>query len=513
MNIAARTLLTAAALSLAALSPAQAQGQETPAAAPSMADQRDWSAALRQDATALHDIISDSHPGMHDPLNPGFRANVEEGLALALRRAETTTDAGGWWWALRAYVASFNDGHVQMGLKDGAFGFPTRWPGFLTVYRGGDQVVADRQEGDPAAPPLGARLVDCDGVGAETLAEQRIGQFRGRWFLEAQHAQLGDWMFMNASNPWITEMRECRFESDGRMRSYALNWRAIEAADLSARRTRLAQRAFPEFGFKTMDDGGLWLSMPSFNGQPGSEAYTALTAILEEARTRQDALRTAPFVVLDVRGNGGGSSHWSGDLATLMWGIGWRLAHNPPSSDAVEWRASDANIDVIAGFVDELKTANGSPELIAWGEQAVAGMRAARDAGQVYWRWEPETNPEDAAAEAELIAAAKTNPMQGRVFILTDSACGSACLDAVDSWKAAGAVQIGRETTADTVYMEVRGADLPSGLAQIGVPMKVYRGRARGNNEPHRPAHVFDGDMTDDAALLAWVRTLAAGQP
>jgi hypothetical protein len=83
-------------------------------------------------------------------------------------------------------------------------------------------------------------------------------------------------------------------------------------------------------------------------------------------------------------------------------------------------------------------------------------------------------------------------------------------LDAVDLWKAAGAIQVGRETSADTVYMDVREADLPSGLAQLAIPMKVWRGRQRGNNEPQRPAHVFDGDMTDTRALQAWIRTLPA---
>lgn len=100
--------------------------------------------------------------------------------------------------------------------------------------------------------------------------------------------------------------------------------------------------------------------------------------------------------------------------------------------------------------------------------------------------------------------------MKGNVFVLTDFRCGSACLDAVDLWKTLGAVQIGRETNADTVYMELRETALPSGLAKVWVPMKVYRGRGRGNNEPQVPAHVFAGGMADEQALRAWVQGLAA---
>jgi hypothetical protein len=98
--------------------------------------------------------------------------------------------------------------------------------------------------------------------------------------------------------------------------------------------------------------------------------------------------------------------------------------------------------------------------------------------------------------------------VRGPVYVLTDPVCASACLDAVDLWTALGAIQIGRETSADTVYMDVRPAALPSGLASLVIPMKVWRGRLRGNNEPHRPAHLFEGDITDSAALQAWVRTL-----
>ena len=494
-----KRFLTAGVACLALASAAQAQ--DGPADAPQPMDQpRDWSATLVQDATALHDIMVDSHPGTHDPLNPEFRARLDQGLAAALERAKTTTDVGGWWWALRAYVASFQDGHVQIGMTQRDFGFPTRWPGFLTVYRGADQVVASRDEADADAPPLGARLIDCDGVDAETLAEQRIGQFRGRWFLEAIQTRFGDWMFINADNPWQTEMKACRFEADGATKTYALNWRV---ADLNERRAQLMQSTRPDFALKHFDDGGFWISTPTFNGDPSSENYSELTALIADMKAKQEALRAAPYVVLDLRGNGGGSSHWSQLMAQILWGDDWMTAHPEPAIEAVEWRASDGNIAEISAFLDKLRATNGQPELIAWAEDAINGMTAAKAAGQIYWRSANDEEPVDAAPPPPA-----PQLMAGRVYVLTDSSCGSACLDAVDLWKTVGAVQVGRETSADTVYMEIREPVLPSGLAQIAVPMKVYRGRARGNNEPQRPQYVIEGDMSDDASLLASIRRL-----
>ena len=496
-----KRFLTAGAACLAMASAAQAQ--EAPANAPKPMDlPRDWSATLTQDATGLHDIMIDSHPGVHDPLNPAFKPRLEEGLTVALERARTTTDAGGWWWALRAYVASFEDGHVGINITQPNYGFPTRLPGFLTIYRGADQVVADREHADDATPPLGVRLIDCDCVAAEALAEQRIGQFRGRWFLEAQRTLYGDWQFLSAQNPWIGEMRQCRFEADGATKTYALNWHATPE-DIYARRARLAQRAATDFGLKHFDDGGFWISTPSFNGDPASETHAKLTALIADMKAKQDALRLAPYVVLDLRGNGGGSSHWSQLMAEVLWGDAWMAAHPEPAIEAVEWRASDGNIAEISAFLDKLRATNGQPELITWAEDAINGMKAAQAAGQVYWRSANDEKPADAAPPPPA-----PQLMAGRVYVLTDSSCGSACLDAVDLWKTAGALQVGRETSADTVYMEIREPVLPSGLAQIAVPMKVYRGRARGNNEPQRPQYVIDGDMSDDAALLASIRRL-----
>lgn len=470
-----------------------------------MTAQRDWGQALRADATAIHDAIIDSHPGVYDEQNPGFRAQVDRGLVEAETRAATTTDAGGWWWALRAYVATFDDGHVQLGLSDQqGSGFPTRWPGFLTAYRNGQAVVATAVEDEAGLPPVGARLQDCDGVPADRLAAERIGVFRGRWFLESQRLQFGDWLFMNASNPFTPEMRECRFEVDGATRAYALDWRPIESGPLSERRNAANRRGNYEFGMRRLDSGAFWLSMPSFDGTPDGEPARALTALLAEAEASQNELRAARYVVLDLRGNGGGSSHWSERLALTLWGDRYLRQNSLPPIEAIEWRASEANLAAIREFEAELTAAGATDddERMRWARLIIAGMEDARAAGQPYWR------DREGPVEHGPAAALFLSPVRGPVYVLTDAGCGSACLDAVDVWKAAGAIQVGRETSADTVYMDIREQALPTGLARMWIPMKVWRGRARGNNEPQRPVHAYDGDLTDTAAVEAWIAGL-----
>lgn len=76
--------------------------------------------------------------------------------------------------------------------------------------------------------------------------------------------------------------------------------------------------------------------------------------------------------------------------------------------------------------------------------------------------------------------------------------------------KALGAVQIGQEASADTVYMETRSERLPSARVAGRVPMKVYRGRVRGNNETAVPEHVWAGALSYTVEIKAWVARLDA---
>lgn len=470
------------------------------------AGDRNWGEALRADATAIRDAVIDSHPGVHDADNPDFGGKVEAAYAEALARVEQTSDQGGWWWALRAFTASFDDGHVQLATTAGS-GFPSRWPGFLTAYRGDDQIVLTRDETRDDTPPLGARLVGCDDMSAEALAEERIGRFRGRWFLKSQRVRFGDWQFINASNPWTPEMRRCRFEIDGEPRDFDLSWSPVEASELSRRRAALSPAPSTAFRLRMLEDRGpVWISLPSFDGDPESDAYKALRPLIRTAGEQQPVLRAAPYVVLDLRGNGGGSSHWSQELARILWGDEWLAAHPTPPIQGIEWRASADNLAAIQAYLDDWTAEGAEPSRIGWAQAIVDGMTAARAEGRPTW-FDRHDPPVDATPAP---ATAPTSPMRGRVYVVTDPICASACLDAVDLWKAAGAIQVGAETSADTLYMDIREAPLATGMAKLWIPMKVWRGRARGNNEPQRPHYPFDGDLGDDAAVAAFIADLDA---
>jgi hypothetical protein len=75
-----------------------------------------------------------------------------------------------------------------------------------------------------------------------------------------------------------------------------------------------------------------------------------------------------------------------------------------------------------------------------------------------------------------------------------------------------GTQLVGMDTSGDGLLMEVRDQDLPSGLSRVILPLKVYRGRARGALEAYRADVTYDG-VWDDLPVRAWVIELVTQTP
>ncbi|MDP2260557.1 MAG: S41 family peptidase [Caulobacter sp.] len=488
----------AVAMLLAVAGAAGAEDSPAPVAAPA-----DWGQALVEDARAFHDMIADSHPGPVDRGNPGFNSLLEAGLRTALERAKTADSYEDWYFALQAYAASFDDGHLSLsGYAPMGHAWRAEWPGFLTGLREGRHTVVFSR--DPAAPPIGAVLASCGGQAADAFAADNVGRGAGRWALASRRAAYAPTLFVDQKNPYVTRPSACVFEVGGAARTYHLTWRdlpdAVRDEGFAAARsprftTPVELRAFGR-------DGGLWIGLGSFRSEAASEEGRQLTALQAAVEAGAADIRQAPLVVFDLRGNNGGSSSWINGLVRTLWGREWVDAKQP-ASQQVEWRPSQANIDQIVAYHGLL---GDNPDTKRWLGLIEAGLREALARGRPLWR------QTDGEAEAPGSAAAPTTPMKARVYVLTDYGCASACLDAVDVLKALGAVQVGQETSGDTVYMEVRYAPLPGGRVKAGVPMKVYRGRVRGNNETAVPDHAWTGALGDTAGLEAWITTIDAAR-
>jgi hypothetical protein len=463
------------------------------------APEADWSARTAADARAFHAEQADSHPGPVNPADPGFAARLDGAREKALRRAALVSTPGGYLATLREMVASFNDGHMYVGFGEN-LPVTGNWPGFITAWRDGELIVTYAQPG-MQAPATGDRVIVCDGRPPTVLGAELVAPWQGSWALAAQREQQGWRVFFDQSNPFTRRPEICRFATSSGPRDVALSWRP-EPKGFRATVTRVNSAARAPFAVRRFGDG-LWVSAGSFAGD-GRPADKALPALVKHLAAEGQLARTAPVLVLDLRGNSGGSSDWGVQMARIVWGEApvARLRITKGANVHVDWRPSSRNVATLAEFCTPLleKPNDASADVVRWCKASLDGMKAANAKNAPLWR-----EPDDPAAAPP----AATPPLRTRpTFVLVDGACGSACLDTVDLWTGIGAKVIGRTTSADSNYMEVRSAALPSGLGEFSVPMKVYSGRPRGSGVPVEPLHHFDGDMGDTAALEAWVATL-----
>lgn len=463
---------------------------------------RDWGETLREDATAMHHAIASSHPGMVNPDDPQFAPRNEAQYELARERAETADSFADYFYAMQHYLAAFDDGHLGFGVYGSTPDLEVNWPGFIARDDGDRGLVVTLAE-PWSGVPVGARIVSCDGRDAFQIGDDRIGARFGRWELASQRALFGAEVMIDTGNPYVRPIGHCVFETPGGGLAVALEWRA-GGPDFYSRYNLFAVPERRAIGMRRLDDGSYWITLPTFNGNPESDAGRALGALLSQIAGQADALRLAPAIVFDLRGNGGGSSQWSARIAEALWGAGaFRHAPEPPMT--VVWRASEGNVQALRDGLQE-RDANGnlSSESREWFQRSIAGLEAAIARGDDRWIIEPDVH----AGPDSPVEAPPYHPPDGTVLVLTDEMCMSACLDAVDLWVRLGATPIGRETGADTVYMETRDVRMPSGLGGMSLPMKFYIGRERGHNQSVAPVHRFDGDMNNTAAIEAWVATL-----
>ena len=463
---------------------------------------RDWSETLREDARALHEAIATSHPGMINPDDPGFSANNDTQLAAALEHAETADSFADYFYAMQRYTAAFNDSHMGYGVFGSTPDLEVKWPGFIARDDGNRGLKVTRSE-DWSGVPVGSSVTHCDGLSAYELGASRIGKRFGRWTLGSQRHRYGAFVFVDYGDPYVDPITTCEFETPEGSKTVPLDWRS--GGDDFYRRMDLFNFGEPaKIGMQEMEDGSYWVTLPTFTGNPGDPRSAQLRALLDEMAEQADALRNAPAIVLDLRGNGGGSGNRAHEIANVIWGQqAYRRFPEPPMT--VVYRASP---QILASLEEtyERRDKNGGLEdsIRAFYERMISQIGEAVAKGEDRLVFEPNLDawpkPGDPVPEF--------TPPAAQVFFLTDAICMSACLDAVDLWGRFGGVHIGQETGADTVYLEVRSVVMPSRIGSTSMPMKYFKGRERGHNETVIPDHVYEGNLGDNDAVETWVTAL-----
>jgi hypothetical protein len=472
---------------------AQAQRPTSAAARPSQVS-APWAAMAEMDLQAIHDLLAANHPGPVDPQNPAYAVWLKKGLALAQAKAQNAAAYPDYQRALRFYLNGFRDGHIG-----GSFTMePNRltWPGFLVRRYDADgkvRVAFAREGGSVAA---GAELVSCDGKPVEALMAERLDPYW--WNADIPHARWATLpnLFVVHPSDAAWRMKSCTFADGGEPKTIPLAWTSDPRATVNGYLEKVAPPP-KQLGLRQI--GNIWfVTIPSFNYS--GEGAAGIKALIEELNAKSPALRQAK-VVLDVRGNGGGNSSWGSQIASSLWGdaLVRRVAN---SFDwTVDWRVSPDNLAHLESIVDRNRKDGVLQAAESW-EKARNLMVEAQAKGLSLAR--------DPRPPARSEGAKPANPVSGRIFLLTDGACASACLDFADLVRRLpNATHIGLPTSADAIYIDNTGKLLPSGLFFLSYSLKVYRSRVRANNQWYEPQVRWPGGEMTDQALARWIGQLS----
>jgi hypothetical protein len=462
----------------------------------------DWATTFRDDLLAARRIILESHPGPVDTLNPGFGEWLDAGFEQQMALVEFVDTADAYVYAMLKFVGGFRDGHL--GIRFDVDRDPARWPGFFTSWQNGVVVI---HTVDPALVPelaIGDQLRSCDDQSAEILVRQRVFDFQYDPALPANWVPAAARAFVDLGNPFVGVPKRCVFVRKDREFELDLEWREISWDDRRNDYSAARGRTRPEVGLYVPEPDVYWLQASTFGPNEAQVAkYEDAFRQLREVRT------TAKLVVLDLRGNDGGSSMWADLFAEALW-------HELPDGgekdlEYVEWRVSDGNIaywETVPSIIR--KQFGDSHSAVGWSNHVLRNLATSLKDGRDLWRETPVDGEQDSKnAPTTENSNPATPKYEGLVVVLTDTTCGSACLDAMSLLtKVSTVIHLGSVTSADTQYMEARPAPLPSGLATLVIPIKVYRGRVRPDGGYFTPAFRFEGLHWTDEALRTWVLSL-----
>lgn len=473
-------------LSVALLTATAASGQESAA--------RHWSALTLIDVEAAHRMLAEDHPGAAPEVgDTGFQTRLAAAYAAAVRRAALVESYEGYQAVLSGLAVGLGDKHVWSRplFASESLG----WAGLLVARRGGSWVVA-RDEDKDARPSLeGAKLVSCDGVAIDRLAEERLGGYRIVWSVEAQRVQRAQWLLLDDGNPFLNRPRTCLFDESGMRRTEVLEWRPIARTDLTAKVSALATRGSAGFGLRKVGDGW-WIALESLSEKA--------VPVVDSVRAQAATLRAAPFVVLDMRGNGGGNSQYGQLIADALLGAPESPARPAaPGACGKVWRVSERNFRQLAYYRDTLGPRMGKEALEQFTREYDV-MATARAKGERFTG--PPRCPGGPAAAGPAIIHARA---RGRIVLLTDNSCFSSCLLVTEMFRRRGALHVGEATDANTNYMEVREDRLPSGLSMFST-LQAVAPASPSQVGPFAPEIVFEGRIADTAGLEAWVQELVA---
>lgn len=487
-------LLTAASALVMTLSAAAAHAQ-------------DFRALAQQDLVKAEEEIRQNHPALTTPgvESQAFRRWLDTGLAQAQGFVGRVNSGDSHAYLMRYYANGFRDPSVRIDPTFDLLGpyFATSWAGVTTGWRDGKYVVTHVQPGVRRAPPVGAVVMECNGIPVEEFARDKLDLWEGDLNTEAGRVYSAPYLLWNRNNPFTRGVPQtCKFQPNGRGRGRDFE---LQIQPVSPPTMEAAYRA------TVFMPGAQPLAVEDVNGRP----WVRVNTLADEADWRTfnaqlegavETLRGPNGFVLDLRAASQDeytSLRRAYGVANRIWSPEYTVSRQP-AAESITYRATPDNrawfADTLARMEGDAAFAAENPAVIEETRAVVEAFDAALAAGQDTFSLQGRPAPADTGA---------ANPVQGPVVVLVDQGCAGACLDLLDLVTQLPNVRVvGTPTSGGSIFVEPTLLRLPSNYADLEYGHKAWTGRARGHLQPINPTTVYTGNPADENAVKAWVATL-----
>jgi hypothetical protein len=480
-----------ALLAMAMLSMAGAHAQDVLVA-------QSWQALAAADSAAALKLIEENHPGAAPELgDKQFLDMLARARTHVAERLPKVSTFGGYNALMNGMAADFEDGHIRSSARAGWL--VRNWAGIIPVRRGGKWMVGLHEAAAGEPDVSDAQIIDCDGEPFDSWAARRISQFAGNARIEAELARRAASLLLDDANPFVSRAVACSFLTKaGATRRLTLAWRPVLYTTVVEKAAKAQPRALARTGVSAFD-GGYWIGIPNL----GPDAAEVVKAVQDQ----QAALRSAPLVVIDLRGNGGGNSSYAYDIAALLQGEAraGALAGAGSACTGLYWRASPGNLADVRE-AHERASKRGDKEYAEYTTGVADAMAKALAEHRNFAPSLPACAAGSSQARDAPVPASVSSQMKGKLVLITDRSCFSSCLIAADYFRRLGALHVGEATDVSTRYMEVRDVMMPSGIRTFSTLAKVNLGA--GDYGPYVPEVPYPGDLADEKALKDWVGLL-----
>jgi hypothetical protein len=466
----------------------QAFATQAGAADPATESAQAWRTLTRNDVEAHYRLLKDNHPGAAaEAGDPAFLATLEAAHRQALARAAKVDGVFGYVATVTGFARAFGDSHVSS--YQSVQPRTVSWPGIVAARRGDGWVVAADEPKVTGREVAGAEIVSCDGRPFADLARDALA-FHGDAASPAELILFGNWTLVDDHNPFLTFPKSCVLRQGGAETALPLKWTSIAYTTLRQQYWK-APVGHPGFGVR-QTGGGWWISIERLDA--GAQP------VIAEVKAKIDQIRGGAFIVVDLRGNGGGNDAYGVELAQVLMGQGYvDDVLGPQSGDGdcnTVFRASTENQEALTKAAADFARTGDTAGQRGYERGAKAIVAARAQSRSLTGAPRCSSPPKPPLTHASLAKAP--------IVLLTDAACFSSCIQMAGFFRDLGAAHVGQITGADSHYSEYRDIAMPSGLSRASTLMGLMPD-APARIGPYAPKYTYADDVADTAALEAWI--------